>query len=114
MPSRVQTRRPRRARSLSCEDDRARPQYCAATADAIGEDIERLKQFAGEVLVVWDDADSYINVEQAEQQRRIFRRARIEHVPGAGHWPWLEQPDWVAACVSEFLRNQTAEPSKNG
>jgi pimeloyl-ACP methyl ester carboxylesterase len=79
-----------------------------------GEDIERLKQFAGEVLVVWGDADSYINVEQAEQQRHIFRRARIEHVPGAGHWPWLEQPDWVAACVSEFLRNQTAEPSKNG
>jgi len=32
----VRTRGPRRARSLSCEDDRARPQYCVATADVSG------------------------------------------------------------------------------
>jgi hypothetical protein len=32
----VRTHRPRRARSLSCEDDRARPQYYAATTDVSG------------------------------------------------------------------------------
>src|SRR6476620_6889304 len=32
----VRTRGPRRARRLSCEDGRARPQYCVATADVSG------------------------------------------------------------------------------
>ena len=43
---------------------------------------ERLKQFSGEVLVAWGDNDSYIPVEQAEQQRCIFRRGRLDLVPG--------------------------------
>ena len=48
-----------------------------------------------DTLVVFGAADVYIPVEQAERQRRAFPRARVEILPGIGHWAWLEQPDRV-------------------
>jgi pimeloyl-ACP methyl ester carboxylesterase len=59
-----------------------------------------------ETLVVFGAADVYIPVEQAERQRRVFPRARIEILPGVGHWAWLEQPDRVAGFVVPFLRER--------
>jgi pimeloyl-ACP methyl ester carboxylesterase len=59
-----------------------------------------------DTLVVFGAADVYIPVEQAERQRRVFLRARIEILPGVGHWAWLEQPDRVAGLVVPFLRER--------
>ena len=59
-----------------------------------------------DALVVLGAADVYIPVEQAERQRGVFPRARIEILPGVGHWAWLEQPDRVAAFVVPFLRDR--------
>jgi pimeloyl-ACP methyl ester carboxylesterase len=28
--------------------------------------------------------------------------ARVEHLPDAGHWPWLDRPD-VVETVCDFL-----------
>ena len=56
------------------------------------------------MLIVWGDKDAYIGPEQAEEQQQIFRNARVEVVAGAGHWPWLEQPDVVAGHLTRFLR----------
>ncbi len=86
----------------------------ATGKQAIEPYTEQLKQFAGEVLVVWGDSDSYLPVEQAEQQRRIFPNAQPELVSGAGHWPWFERPDRIVPCITEFLCRQTAESSGGG
>jgi len=59
-----------------------------------------------DTLVVWGDRDVYIRVPQAERQRNVFPRARIEILPGVGHWAWLEQPDRVAELVVPFLRER--------
>lgn len=59
-----------------------------------------------DALVVFGDADVYIPAEQAQRQRRVFPRARIEILPGVGHWAWLEQPDRVAEFVVPFLRQR--------
>jgi pimeloyl-ACP methyl ester carboxylesterase len=85
--------------------------YRSTGEDAIGKYTDRLKQFTGEVLIAWGDGDAYISNDQAEQQRRVFRHAQIQSVPGAGHWPWLEQPDLVAGYLTAFLRKQTATPA---
>ncbi|MCQ4361168.1 alpha/beta hydrolase [Mycobacterium gordonae] len=75
----------------------------AADMDAL---IEPLRRCDPDVLVVFGAADVYIPVEQAERQRRVFPGARIEILPGVGHWAWLEQPDRVAGLVVPFLRER--------
>jgi pimeloyl-ACP methyl ester carboxylesterase len=62
-----------------------------------------LRRRAPDTLVVWGDQDVYIRVAQAERQRSVFPRARVEILPGVGHWAWLEQPDRVAEVVVPFL-----------
>lgn len=68
--------------------------------------VEPLRDRDQETLVVFGAADVYIPVEQAERQRRVFPRARVEILPGVGHWAWLEQPDRVAEFVIPFLRER--------
>ncbi len=66
-----------------------------------------------DALVVWGDADVYIPAEQAERQREVFPRVRIEMLPGVGHWAWLEQPDRVAELVVPFLRDRVGQTARN-
>ncbi len=80
--------------------------YRATGKDAIGKYADRLRGFTGKVLIVFGDEDNYIPVKQAEQQQKMFRHADVRTVPGAGHWPWLEQPDRVSEYLSAFLREQ--------
>lgn len=78
--------------------------YRSTGEHAIEPYIDRLAEFTGDVLIVWGDNDAYIGSEQAEEQRQIFRNARVEVIAGAGHWPWLEQPEVVAGHLTGFLR----------
>jgi pimeloyl-ACP methyl ester carboxylesterase len=45
-----------------------------------------------------------------------FGHAQIAHVPGAGHWPHVEQPAAVAAILTRFVgdieRSLTSPPSR--
>jgi pimeloyl-ACP methyl ester carboxylesterase len=68
--------------------------------------VEPLRGRDPDTLVVFGAADVYIPVEQAQRQLRVFPRARIEILPGVGHWAWLEQPDRVAGFVIPFLRER--------
>lgn len=78
--------------------------YRATGEHAIEDYVDRLARFAGPVLIVWGENDAYIGIEQADEQRRIFDHATVEMVAGAGHWPWLEQPDVVVGHLTGFLR----------
>jgi pimeloyl-ACP methyl ester carboxylesterase len=74
--------------------------------------VEPLRSRDPDTLVVFGAADVYIPVEQAQRQRRVFPRARIEILPGVGHWAWLEQPDQVAGCVVPFLRERVGKTAQ--
>ncbi|BBX00255.1 alpha/beta hydrolase [Mycolicibacterium moriokaense] len=78
--------------------------YRATGEHAIEVYVDRLAEFTGDVLIIWGDSDAYIAPEQADEQRQIFRNARVEVVVGVGHWPWLEQPDVVVGHLTNFLR----------
>ena len=71
--------------------------------------VEPLRKRDPDTLVVFGDADVYIPVDQAERQRRVFPRARIEILAGVGHWAWLEQPDQVAGFVVPFLHERVGK-----
>jgi pimeloyl-ACP methyl ester carboxylesterase len=58
-------------------------------------------------LVVWGAKDPYVPLRHAEQQREIaFPRARVEVLPGSGHWPFADDPEGFADVVVPFLREQ--------
>jgi pimeloyl-ACP methyl ester carboxylesterase len=78
--------------------------YRSTGADAIAPYVDRLADFDGNVLIVWGTDDHYVPFSQTEEYRRIFAHCEIHAVAGAGHWPWLEQPDTVAGYLLNFLR----------
>jgi pimeloyl-ACP methyl ester carboxylesterase len=80
--------------------------YRSTSRDDMHAPIEPLRQHDYDALVVWGAADVYLPERLAAQQRRVFPRARIEILPGVGHWAWLEQPDRVAEFVVAFLRDR--------
>jgi pimeloyl-ACP methyl ester carboxylesterase len=55
-------------------------------------------------IVVWGVHDRYVPVEFAERNREAFPRAEVHLVQGAGHWPFIDRPDEVAAILLPFLR----------
>jgi pimeloyl-ACP methyl ester carboxylesterase len=57
-------------------------------------------------LVVWGAADPFVPVRHAEQQRKAFPRAEVVLLDGSSHWPFLDDPQGVAAAVVPFLRAQ--------
>jgi pimeloyl-ACP methyl ester carboxylesterase len=64
---------------------------------------QALGKLTGPALVVWGDEDPYIGHEFAERiAGALGGEARVEHVAGAGHWPWLDRPE-VVDTVVEFL-----------
>jgi pimeloyl-ACP methyl ester carboxylesterase len=72
----------------------------------------RLREHPRPALVVWGAKDPYLKVRLAERQREVFRDARVEILPGSGHWPLADAPDAVAALVLPFLAQQTAAPTQ--
>jgi 4,5:9,10-diseco-3-hydroxy-5,9,17-trioxoandrosta-1(10),2-diene-4-oate hydrolase len=55
---------------------------------AAGEGLAGLKQPA---LVVWGDQDPWLSAAFADAYGQRLPDATVEHVTGAGHWPWLDE-----------------------
>jgi pimeloyl-ACP methyl ester carboxylesterase len=53
-------------------------------------------------LILWGERDPWLPPAFADAYAARLPDATVEHVPGAGHWPWLEQPGLVTR-VAEFL-----------
>ncbi len=59
-------------------------------------------------LVIWGAHDPYLPKDFAARQREVFPRAKIVILDDSGHWPFMDNPQAVAAAVVPFLRAQTA------
>jgi pimeloyl-ACP methyl ester carboxylesterase len=55
------------------------------------------------VLVLWGDADPYIQSRFADWfAEALGGETRVEHLPDAGHWAWIDRPDVIDETV-DFL-----------
>jgi pimeloyl-ACP methyl ester carboxylesterase len=54
-------------------------------------------------LVLHGARDRYIPARFADGLAAALGDGRVEHVPGAGHWPWLDRPELIER-VAAFLR----------
>jgi pimeloyl-ACP methyl ester carboxylesterase len=55
---------------------------------------------------VWGASDPFVPVHHAEQQRKAFPGAEVVVLEDSSHWPFLDDPEGVAAAVLPFLRAQ--------
>jgi pimeloyl-ACP methyl ester carboxylesterase len=69
-----------------------------AALAAAGSDLAGLDMPA---LVVWGDRDPWLDPAWADAYARRLPDATVQHLPAAGHWPWLEDPA-LARRLAEF------------
>jgi pimeloyl-ACP methyl ester carboxylesterase len=60
---------------------------------AAGKDLGRLTCPS---LVLWGDRDPYLPTKFASAYAARLPNSELEIVPGAGHWPWIDDPSTVA------------------
>lgn len=63
-------------------------------------------------LVVWGARDPYLGLDLAERQTQAFPSAQLVVLPDSGHWPFIDNPEAVAAHVIPFLREMTGTPKE--
>ena len=66
-------------------------------------DDAALGPFEGPTLFLSGGASDYVRPEARETIRRLFPRARMAKIPGAGHWLHAEKPREFEAALRVFL-----------
>lgn len=61
-------------------------------------------------MIVWGENDRIIPVDHAEQAHDLMPRNRLEIFPGAGHFPFNEDPDRFIKVLEDFI--ETTEASE--
>ncbi|MCL7425638.1 alpha/beta fold hydrolase [Streptomyces sp. YS415] len=62
-----------------------------------------LSRLPAPVLVLAGELDGAPNPALAHRTADVFPHAEAAVQPGAGHFPWLDDPKWFARCVGGFL-----------
>jgi pimeloyl-ACP methyl ester carboxylesterase/2-polyprenyl-6-methoxyphenol hydroxylase-like FAD-dependent oxidoreductase len=71
---------------------------------AAGRDLAAaLRPLDRPATVIWGRHDPYLRLKQAEREREAFPRAEMLVLDNAGHWPFVDQPRWVADALSRHL-----------
>lgn len=63
---------------------------------------ERFSLLTAPTLVIWGEQDPYIPTRFGALYSETIPNARLELLPDAGHWPWIDRPD-VIDMTAEFL-----------
>jgi pimeloyl-ACP methyl ester carboxylesterase len=63
----------------------------------------RLAAISVPTLVLWGEADLFVDVEYGRIYAKSIPEARFEAIPEAGHFPQIEQCDKVQQKVLEWL-----------
>ncbi len=68
--------------------------------------------YTGDVLVIHGSADP-MPIEGAVAWAVAYPNARLHRIEGAGHYPWLEQPEMVRSAVRTFLNGRWPQAPSN-
>jgi pimeloyl-ACP methyl ester carboxylesterase len=64
----------------------------------------RLHRIRVPVLFLWGAGDRFAPLEYGKAYSALIPGARFELVPQAGHFPHIEQPDYVARRIAEEMK----------
>jgi pimeloyl-ACP methyl ester carboxylesterase len=65
--------------------------------------LESLREITAEVLVVVGGLDAMTGVSVADRFAEVLSKAQVAHIEGAGHFPWVDQPEAFRDAVGAFL-----------
>ena len=77
--------------------------YRSAPEDVLARAGDQLSRITAPTLVVWGENDPYIPPAFAHAYAEALPNATAQVIAGAGHWPWLQEPD-VVRTISSFLQ----------
>lgn len=80
--------------------------YRSADPEVLALAGRRLGELTCPALVAWATEDPYIKLEQGRWYARVLPNAELEPIEDAGHWWWLDRPDYVER-VAGFLNQAT-------
>jgi pimeloyl-ACP methyl ester carboxylesterase len=66
---------------------------------------DRLHRISVPTLVMWGERDGIVTPDYGRAYAAAISAARFERVPGAGHFPQLEQTEAVLATLGAFLKS---------
>ncbi len=64
---------------------------------------DEVASFPVRTMFIWGDADAFAPPESGEELAARMPDARCVVVRDAGHLPWMDQPEEVAALAAEFI-----------
>ena len=67
---------------------------------------ERWRSLTMPTLLVWPEHDAFGSNEEAEAVVATNPKLRLVRIPGAGHNPWIDEPDTVVAEIERFLATE--------
>ena len=65
--------------------------YRGADPDVLARAGERLDAIDADTMIVWGDADPFLDVRYGHEVAERLRASQSEFVSGAGHWPWNDE-----------------------
>ena len=75
--------------------------YRSASPEVLEAAGSRLGEITAPALVAWGERDPYISTDFAQAYAdALGGETRVELIPAAGHWPWLDRPDLVEQIVA--------------
>jgi pimeloyl-ACP methyl ester carboxylesterase len=78
--------------------------YRSAPPEVLARAGERLGDVTAPALVVWGEGDHYLPLRFAHAYAEALGGdARVEAVPGAVHWVWLDRPELIGT-IADFVR----------
>jgi pimeloyl-ACP methyl ester carboxylesterase len=94
---------PRRPRGQPDNADAAAAYYSAGALDpeATSASLARLR---APVLLVAGEYDAALPPKCAAEYAGLFGQAELAVQPGGGHFPWLDDPEWLVQTLAGFLR----------
>lgn len=78
---------------------------------ARGEAENELRAFEKPVSVVFGEDDPYLNADMARHFHGLFPNSRLRLIPGARHFPQLDEPEKVARSILDAVPNEARASS---
>lgn len=96
----------------AAEGEQLNPVPRAAFWQGVGEEtrtalLARLRAVRVPVLVVTGDLDAVTGLRAGEAVTASFPHARLRPLHGAGHYPWVDEPEILRPLVEDFLASST-------
>lgn len=91
-------------KQIGAEDYVATPELQKIFVKTVNEDLtENMKRILQPTLIVWGEKDKETPLSFAERMKFEIRNSKLEILPNAGHFSFIDQPEEFVKILHEFI-----------